>query len=56
MARDRGIARVIADLGEECAVPVRAIRGATRLSADDPDEMTDAVVELVEAMLALMSR
>lgn len=32
-------------------MPVRAIRGATRLSADDPVEMTDAVVELVEAML-----
>jgi len=32
-------------------VPVRAIRGATRLTADDPAEMTDAVVELVEAML-----
>jgi chorismate mutase len=30
---------------------VRAIRGATRLTADDPAEMTDAVVELVEAML-----
>ena len=33
-------------------VAVRAIRGATRLSADDPREMTEAVVELVEAMLA----
>lgn len=32
-------------------MPVRAIRGATRLTADDPDEMTEAVVELVEAML-----
>jgi len=32
-------------------VAVRAIRGATRLSADDPGEMTEAVVELVEAML-----
>jgi len=32
-------------------VPVRAIRGATRLTADDPSEMTEAVVELVEAML-----
>ena len=30
---------------------IRAIRGATRLSADDPGEMTEAVVELVEAML-----
>ena len=30
---------------------VRAIRGATRLSADDPVEMTEAVVELVEEML-----
>lgn len=29
----------------------RAIRGATRLSADDPVEMTEAVVELVSAML-----
>jgi chorismate mutase len=32
-------------------VAVRAIRGATRLSADDPAEMTEATVELVEAML-----
>ena len=32
-------------------MPVRAIRGATRLTADDPSEMTEAVVELVEAML-----
>ncbi|HSN12834.1 MAG TPA: chorismate mutase [Propionibacteriaceae bacterium] len=32
-------------------VPVRAIRGATRLTADDPVEMTEAVVELVSAML-----
>ena len=30
---------------------VRAIRGATRLSADDPVEMSEAVVELVTAML-----
>ena len=29
----------------------RAIRGATRLSADDPVEMAEAVVELVSAML-----
>jgi chorismate mutase len=32
-------------------VAVRAIRGATRLSADDPNEMSEAVVELVAAML-----
>jgi len=32
-------------------VALRAIRGATRLSADDPAEMTSAVVELVSAML-----
>ncbi|TAK69721.1 MAG: chorismate mutase [Actinomycetota bacterium] len=31
---------------------VRAIRGATCLQADDPDEMTDAVVELLRAMLS----
>ena len=31
---------------------VRAVRGATHLSADDPDEMREAVVELVTAMLA----
>ena len=30
---------------------VRAIRGATRLGADDPVEMSEAVVELVTAML-----
>ena len=29
----------------------RAIRGATRLTADDPAEMAEAVVELVGAML-----
>jgi chorismate mutase len=32
-------------------VSVRALRGATRLSADDPAEMTEAVVELVRTML-----
>jgi len=32
-------------------VPVRAIRGATCLAADDRAEMADAVVELVSAML-----
>jgi len=32
-------------------VALRAIRGATRLSADDPTEMAEAVVELVAAML-----
>jgi chorismate mutase len=31
---------------------VRAIRGATQLSADDRDEMIEAVVELVGQMLA----
>lgn len=30
---------------------VRAVRGATRLEADDPAEMRDAVVELLSAML-----
>jgi chorismate mutase len=33
-------------------VALRAIRGATRLTADDPAEMTEAVVELVTAMLS----
>jgi chorismate mutase len=32
-------------------VATRAVRGATRLSADDPSEMSDAVVELVSTML-----
>ncbi len=32
-------------------MPLRAVRGATRLSADDAGEMTDAVTELVSAML-----
>jgi chorismate mutase len=36
---------------EEGTVALRAIRGATRLSADDPGEMTAAVTELVTAML-----
>jgi chorismate mutase len=36
---------------EEGTVALRAIRGATRLSADDPGEMTTAVTELVTAML-----
>ena len=30
---------------------LRAMRGATRLSADDPAEMTEAVTELLTAML-----
>jgi chorismate mutase len=33
-------------------VSVRAFRGATQLSADDPTEMAEAVVELLETMLA----
>lgn len=33
-------------------VAVRAIRGASALQADDPQEMTEAVVELMTAMLA----
>jgi chorismate mutase len=32
-------------------VPVRAIRGATQLTADDPAEMAEAVQELLSAML-----
>jgi len=31
-------------------VPVRAIRGATQLTADDKAEMAEAVVELLETM------
>ena len=37
--------------GEVTRVAVRAVRGATKLSADDPVEMTGAVVELLEQML-----
>ncbi|MCZ3385879.1 MAG: chorismate mutase, partial [Actinomycetia bacterium] len=29
---------------------MRALRGATQLTADDPAEMTEAVVELVSAI------
>jgi len=32
-------------------VAVRGIRGATRVTRDDPDEIRDAVVELMTAML-----
>ena len=32
-------------------MPIRALRGATQLSADDPAEMAEAVVELLSAML-----
>jgi chorismate mutase len=32
-------------------MPVRAIRGATHLTADDAEEMREAVVELVTTML-----
>jgi chorismate mutase len=32
-------------------VSVRAIRGAVQLTADDRDEMSEAVVELLQAML-----
>ncbi|HEX5017505.1 MAG TPA: chorismate mutase [Actinomycetes bacterium] len=31
---------------------IRAVRGATQLTADDPEEMADAVVELLSEMLA----
>ena len=37
---------------EEVEVALRAVRGATRLSADDRAEMAEAVVELVGEMLA----
>jgi chorismate mutase len=33
-------------------VPIRAVRGATQLRADDPVEMAEAVVELLTQMLA----
>ena len=33
-------------------VPMRAMRGATQLSADDREEMVEAVVELLSEMLA----
>ena len=33
-------------------MPVRAIRGATQLTADDRDEMAEAVVELLQTMFA----
>ena len=36
---------------KESVVALRAFRGATRLTADDPTEMTEAVVELVSTML-----
>src|SRR5690242_4532892 len=49
MARGRCIARVTS--WEVAQVPTRAIRGATRLTADDPAEMSEAVVEMVSAML-----
>jgi chorismate mutase len=52
MARHRGIVRVRCDeRGGRTNVALRAIRGATRLTADDPDEMSEAVVELVSTML-----
>jgi chorismate mutase len=34
-------------------MPVRALRGATQLTADDRDEMIEAVVELVTEMMAV---
>lgn len=36
---------------EKASVAVRAVRGATRLAADDLGEMTEAVEELVRAVL-----
>jgi chorismate mutase len=36
---------------EEVTMPVRGFRGATLLTADDADEMSDAVVELLQHML-----
>ena len=38
-------------LAKVSRVPMRAMRGATQLQADDRDEMTDAVVELLREML-----
>jgi chorismate mutase len=32
-------------------VPIRAVRGATQLQADDAQDMADAVVELLTAMM-----
>jgi chorismate mutase len=37
--------------GRVSRVPVRAVRGATQLAADDPVEMADAVVELLQQIL-----
>jgi chorismate mutase len=34
-------------------MPVRALRGATQLTADDRDEMIEAVVELVTEMMTV---
>ena len=39
------------DQSRESAVVVRAVRGATRLTADDADQMADAVCELVTTIL-----
>jgi chorismate mutase len=36
---------------EECAVAVRAIRGATQVAADERDEVLDATRELVSTVL-----
>ncbi len=44
----RGRARV---KGKAAVVNVRAIRGATALQADDPQEMSEAVIELMTHML-----
>ena len=52
MARDRRIAKVHPTIERGHPVPVRALRGATRLAADEPAEMTEAVTELVTTMLA----
>ena len=41
---------MVADV-EEGGVALRAFRGATRLTADDPAEMTEAVEELVSTLL-----
>ncbi len=48
--RDDSLALGVAEL-KGVAVPVRALRGATRLELDDATEMTAAVEELVTQML-----
>lgn len=52
MSTCRRVAFALRRGADSVADVIRALRGATQLTADDPEEMTDAVVELMTELLA----